>query len=111
MFGGKAVDCWTCAILRFVTGTLILVFLYYMPELLKLAKGEPAYFRIEFKKVLFIIMFFAYGLFTSLYSDIEHFTKQKRKLKEDANQPKIPVAGVDYWPNESDWPDSPDKPA
>ena len=79
MFGGKTVDCWSCAIIRFSTAMLIFVFIYYLRELIDLfVYGEQVSFELKFKKVLFLIAFFAYVVLTSLYGDVKHFTKDKR---------------------------------
>jgi hypothetical protein len=103
MFGGKVVDCWSCAIIRFVTWMLIFGTLYYLRELIDLLiYHQQVSFELRFKKVLFILAFFSYAVFTSLYADIQYFTKEKRKLKEEKRPPKTPVAGRDCWPNESE---------
>ena len=111
MFGVNAVDCWTCAFLRFVTWMLIFILIYFYRDFLNLIEGKPAYFEFNLNMNLIPVFFYGFAVLSPLYHDIQHFTDKKKKLKEEANQPKTPVAGVDYWPNESDWPDSPDKPA
>ena len=76
MFVPGAVDCWSCAIIRFITWMLIFIFMYYMRELTDLfVYGEQVSFELKFKKVLFLIAFFAYGLLTSLHGEIKLFTK------------------------------------
>lgn len=79
----KTVDCWFCAIVRFIFGASFLLILYYLPEFLRLVRGEDATFRPKLTKMILPILIFSYPLITSIYGDIRNFTKEKKKTTEE----------------------------
>jgi hypothetical protein len=78
----KTVDCWFCVVVRFLFFICLVLPLYYSPELFRLIDGEHVVFRPKLTKTIVPVLFFGSALVWSLYLDIQHFTKEKKKKKQ-----------------------------
>lgn len=73
--------CKICIFISVIVYFFFGVFLYYLPEIFRVIKGEGVEFNLKFDKIIIPIFFYFSGIIWALYLEIKSFN-EKQKIKK-----------------------------